>query len=155
MSDRIVRLLTGLGLLVALDVSQVFDWIWHAGLLHKIRSYGTLSQILGLISSFLRKRQLRLYLNGKSFQEHPVNVGVPQGSMVLHISYYTWMTFLMMLPVILLSMLMILLYSKCYQASDLWQQLELPSKLESDLRATMDWERKWLLDFNAGKTRLV
>ena len=72
--------------------------------------------------------------------------------MVLHISYYTLMTFLMMLPVILLSMLMILLYSKCYQASDLRQQLELPSKLESDLRATMDWERKWLLDFNAGKT---
>ena len=28
------------------------------------------------------------------------------------------------------------LYSKCDQASDLWQQLELPSELESDLRDT-------------------
>ena len=47
------------------------------------------------------------------------------------------------------------LYSKCDQASDLWQQLELASELESDLRDTVDWGRKWLVDFNAGKTQLV
>ena len=35
--------------------------------------------------------------------------------------------------VILLSLLMILFYSKCDQAYDLWQQLELASELESDL----------------------
>ena len=29
------------------------------------------------------------------------------------------------------------------------------SKLESDLRDTVDWGRKWLIDFNAGKTQLV
>ena len=43
------------------------------------------------------------------------------------------------------------LFSKCDQASDMWQQLELASELESDLRGTMDWGRKWLVDFNAGK----
>ena len=36
------------------------------------------------------------------------------------------------------------LYSKCDQASDLWQQLELASELERDLRETLDWGRKWL-----------
>ena len=46
-------------------------------------------------------------------------------------------------------------YSKCDQASDLWQQLELASELESDLRDTVDWGRKWLINFNAGKTQLV
>ena len=44
---------------------------------------------------------------------------------------------------------------KCDQASDLWQQLELASELESDVRDTMDWGKKWLVDFNAGKTQLV
>ena len=39
--------------------------------------------------------------------------------LVLHFSYYTLMTFLMMLSVILLSMLMILLCFKCDPASDL------------------------------------
>ena len=47
------------------------------------------------------------------------------------------MTFLMMLSMILLSMLSTL-YSKCDQASDLWQQLELASELESDQQDTVD-----------------
>ena len=34
------------------------------------------------------------------------------------------------------------LYSKCDQASDLWQQFELASELESDLRDTADWGKK-------------
>ena len=43
-------------------------------------------------------------------------------------------------------------YSKCNQASALWQQLELASERESDLRDTKHWGKKWLVDFNAGKT---
>ena len=38
--------------------------------------------------------------------------------------------------VILLSMLMILLSTKCYQSSDLWQQLEMAAELVSDPRDT-------------------
>ena len=45
------------------------------------------------------------------------------------------------------------LYSKCEQASDLWQQLA--SEFESDLRDTVDCGSKWLIDFNAEKTQLV
>ena len=60
------------------------------------------------------------------------------------------MTLLLILSVILLSMLMILL-SKCDQASDLWQQPELAFELESDLRDTVDRGRKWLVDFSARK----
>ena len=44
---------------------------------------------------------------------------------------------------------------RCEQASDLWQQLELASELDSDLQDTVDWARKWLVDFIAGKTQLV
>ena len=47
------------------------------------------------------------------------------------------------------------LYSKCDQASDLWQQLELASELASNLRDTVDWSTNWLADFNAGKIQLV
>ena len=46
-------------------------------------------------------------------------------------------------------------YSKCDQASDLWHQLELASELKSDLRNTVEWGRKWPVDFNAEKTQLV
>ena len=47
------------------------------------------------------------------------------------------------------------LHFKCDQASHLWQQLELASELESDLRNTVDWGRKWIGDFSAGKAQLV
>ena len=77
--------------------------------------------------------------------------------LVPHFSCCILMTFLM-LSVILLSIDIYddtTLYSTCDQASDLWQQLELASELESDLRDTVDWGKKWLVDFNAGKTQLV
>ena len=39
--------------------------------------------------------------------------------------------------------------------SDLWQQLELTFELEFDLQDTAEWGKKWLVDFNPGKTQLV
>ena len=44
-------------------------------------------------------------------------------------------------------------YSMFDQSSDLWQHLELVSELESDLEDTVDWGKKWLVDFNARKTQ--
>ena len=65
------------------------------------------------------------------------------------------MTFLMLSVIIAIYTDDTTLYSKCDQASDLWQQLELASQLESDLRENVDWGRKWLVDFSTGKTQLV
>ena len=59
---------------------MAFDTVWHAGLLHKLKSYGISGQIFGLISSFLSNR--RVILDGKSSQEYSVNAGVPQGSIL-------------------------------------------------------------------------
>ena len=63
---------------MALDISKAFDRVWHAGLLHKLKSYGISGQIFRLISSFLSNRRLRVVLDGKSSQEYPVNAGVPE-----------------------------------------------------------------------------
>ena len=46
------------------------------------------------------------------------------------------------------------LSSKCDRASDLWQQLELHLNLNLT-NETLNWGRKWLVNFNAGKTQLV
>ena len=66
-------------------------------------------QIFGHIMSFLSNRWLWVVLGEKFPQEYPVNPGLRQGSSILHFTYYTLMTFLMMLSTILLFMLMILL----------------------------------------------
>ena len=49
-SDRIVRSLnrTGAAQAVSLDVSKIFDRVWHTGLLHKLMSYGISGQVFGL-----------------------------------------------------------------------------------------------------------
>ena len=131
--------------------------VWHAGLLHKLTSYGISGQIFGLISSFLSNRQLQVVLDGKSSQEYPVNAGVPQGSIL---GPTLFLLYINDLPDDVICNIAIYaddstLFFKCDQASDLWQQLELASELESDLQDTVDWGRKWLVDFNAGKTQLV
>ena len=57
---------------VAPDISKAFDRIWHAGLLHKLKSYGISGQIFGLISSFLSNRRLRVVLDGKCWSSSRV-----------------------------------------------------------------------------------
>ena len=109
--------------------------------------------MVGLISSFLSDRQLCVVLDGTFSQEYPVNVEVPWGSTVGSTLFNDF-------PDDLICDIAIYaddttLCSKCDRASDLWQQLELASELESDLRDTVDWGKKWLVDFNAGKTQLV
>ena len=104
-------------------------------------------QIFGLISSFLSNRQLRDILDGKSSQEYPVNAGVPQGSIL---GPTLFLLYINDFPENVICNIVIYaddttLYSKCNQASDLWQRLELASELESDLQDTVDWGRKWLL----------
>ena len=150
-------LLTSLGYSsCSLDIPQAFERVWHAGLHHKLRSYGISGQIFGLISSFLSNRRLRLVLDGKSSQEYPVNAEVPQDSIV---GPTLFLLYINGLPDVICNIAIYAddttLYSKCDQASDLWQQLELASELESNLRDTVDWGKKWLADFNAGNTLLV
>ena len=61
-SDRIVRAFNrpGATQAVSLDISKAFDRVWHADLLHKLKSYGISGQTFDLISSFLSNRQLRV-----------------------------------------------------------------------------------------------
>ena len=141
---------------VVLDISKAFYRVWHAGLLCKLKSYGISGQIFGLISSFLSNRRLRVVLHGKSSQEYLVNAEVPQDS-ILGPTFF--LLYVNDLPDDFICDIAIYaddttLCFKCNQASDLWQQLELASELESDLRDTVDWGKKWLVDFSAGKTQL-
>ena len=139
-SDRIARAFnrSGASRAVTLDISKAFDKVWHADLLDKLESYGISGQIFGLISSFLSSRWIWVVLEGKSSQEYPVNAGVPQVSIL---GPTLFLLYINDLPDNVICDIAVYtddtIYSKCDQASNQWQQLELASELESDLD-TMD-----------------
>ena len=98
-----------------------------------------------------------MVLDGMALQEYPVNAGVHQGSILGPILFLLYVNDL---PDDVICNVAIYadnttVYSKCYQVSDLWEQLELASELESNLGGNVYWDSKWLVNLNAGKTELV
>ena len=95
---------------VVLDIFKAFDRVWHAGFLHKLRSlefqliYFALFFLLRVIDGS------RWFWMGSLHKNIQLMLEFLKGPfLVLHLTCYTLMTFLMMLSVILLSLLMILL----------------------------------------------
>ena len=110
--------------------------------------------LLSTLSMIRHLIEWKVVTSRKSSQEYPVNAGVPQGSLL---GCNVFLLYFNELPGDIACNIAIdtTLYSNYDKASDLWQQLELASELESDLQDTVDWGRKWLVNFNAGKTQLV
>ena len=98
------------------------------------KTCGISNQVFGLISSFLSYGWLQVVLHGKSSQEHPVNAGVLRGSIF---GPALFLLYISGLPDVICNIAIYAdnttVYSKCDQACDLWQQLELASELASDL----------------------
>ena len=127
---------TGVTRAVAPNISKAFDVVWHAGFLCKLKTSGISGQVFGFILSLSK--------------EYPVNAGVPQGStlgpklILLYSNDLRDVTFNIYADDTTLC-------SKYGHESDLWQQLKLVSELESDLKGTVDWDKKWPVDFSAKK----
>ena len=152
---ELLGLLTSLGLLelyhlIYPRLSTEFDMLLFftdLGLMEFQVRYLALFFYLSVIGSF------SWFWTGSLHKNIQLMLEFLKGSILdLLFSYYTLMTFLM-LSVILLSLLMILL-STLNVIWHLWQQLEF-DQLKTDLQDTVDWGRKSLVGFNAGKTQLV
>ena len=85
-----------------------------------------------------------MLLDGKSSHEYPLNTGVPQDSILGPKPFLLYVNYLPDNTVCNIAIYAddTTLYSKCDQASDLLQQLELASELQSDLQNTVAWGRK-------------
>ena len=132
-------------------ISKAFDRVWYAGLFHKLRSYGFQVRFLAL---FLLFSVIGGFLDDHSSQEYWVNAGVPLGSIPGPTVFLLYINDIFDGVICNISAIYAgdtTLYSKCNQASNLWQQPELASELESDVRDTVDWGKKWLVDFSARK----
>ena len=64
---------------VFLDISKVFDKVWHEGIIFKLQQNGISGDLLNISSDFLRNRKQRVTFNGQSSLWSNVNAGVSQG----------------------------------------------------------------------------
>ena len=110
--DRIVRVFnrSGATRAVAFDISKAFDMIWHAGLLHKLKSYRVSGQIFGLFLLFSVIDDFQWFWIESLHKNIQLMREFLKGPfLVLHFSCCILMTFVMVLSLVLVSMLMILL----------------------------------------------
>ena len=108
-------------------------------------------QIFGLIVSFFSNRYLWVVPDGKSSKEYSVNAGVPQGSILV---LTLFLLYINDLPDDVICNIAVLaddttLHSKCDQASDLWQELELANW---HLNLNLIYETLWT---EAGNSLLI
>ena len=95
-----------------------------------LKSYEISGQIFGLVSSFRSNRQLPVVPDGKFSQEYAVSAGSPQGCILGPTPFLLYFDD----PLDVICSIAIYAddttpYSKCDQASDLWQQVESASEL--------------------------
>ena len=65
---------------VILDISKVFDKVWHERLFYKLETYGVKGEVLNLLRNYLHERYQRVVLNGQTSSWELIKSGVPQGS---------------------------------------------------------------------------
>ena len=77
-----------------IDISKVFDKVWHKGLIYKLRQNGVSGNFLNTIINFLSFRKQRVVLNTQVSQWTSIEAGVPQGCILGPLLYLIYINYL-------------------------------------------------------------
>ena len=72
---------------VFLNISKVFDKVWHEGVIYKLRRNGVYRNLLQLLIIFLHSKKERVLLNDQNSSWGFINAGVPQGSILQPLNF--------------------------------------------------------------------
>ena len=134
---------------VFLDISKVFDKVWHDGLIFKLRQNGISGKLLKLFQNYLNNRKQRVVLNGSFSEYSAVESGVPQGSILgplLFLIYINDLERNTKYNIIFFAddtMLLSVVKNPKISAED----------LNHDLEVIYQWAYQWKLEFNPDPTK--
>nr|KAG5704412.1 hypothetical protein BaRGS_024267 [Batillaria attramentaria] len=64
------------------DIKRAFDTVWHAKLLDKLSSIGISGRLYQFVQAFLADRRTSVRVGASLSDEHTLDMGVPQGSVI-------------------------------------------------------------------------
>ena len=140
-----------LGTIISLDLEKDFDSLWINGLLWKLNHTGITGNILGLIESFLRNRQLYVEIGEYRSEEFKTDIGVPQEAVLSPLLFITFVS----------EVFIGIDADKLNFADDrnllisASSTTELHQRTEAALMMFFQWCTKWRLKMNVDKTILV
>ena len=129
------------------DFKKAFDRVPHNRLILKLQCLGIDGKVLDVIKDFLIGRTFRVSIQGEFSSIKDILSGIPQGSVLGPLLF---ILFINHLPDCLKSSVQIF-------ADDLKLIANLSDKtvIDNDLKSLEDWERKWLLEFNSEKCKVL
>ena len=129
------------------DFKKAFDRVPHNRLILKLQCLGINGKVLDVIKDFLIGRTFRVSVQGEFSSFKDILSGIPQGSVLGPLLF---ILFINDLPDCLKSSVKIF-------ADDLKLIANLSDKtvIDNDLKSLEDWERKWLLEFNSDKCKVL
>lgn len=137
---------------VFLDFAKAFDKVPVERLLKKLQGHGIGGHLLRWIRAWLTGRRQKVVLNGKASDWADVLSGVPQGSVLGPL------LFLIFINDLDDSAQVVETVSKFADDTKLAQTVESDEdceKLQSALNNLMDWARKWGMQFNVSKCKIM
>ncbi|KAL4136298.1 hypothetical protein QTP88_007846 [Uroleucon formosanum] len=132
-----------------LDVAEAFDRVWHKGLLYKIRFLP--APLFLTIESFLSRRSFQVRFEDELSTIHPINAGVPQGSILAPTLYNLFTSDIPHSNNTTLATFAddtaILSSNKCLQAAT--------NHLQEHLVILQHWFQKWRIKLNENKSTFI
>ena len=142
-----------------LDFRKAFDLVSHEHLIYKLSKYGISGQILSWIKDFLKNRTQKVVIRGTESTTRNVTSGVPQGSVLGPILFLIYINDLPLNVISPLSLFAddsklfsrIVTKKKKSKAEDRDGTID----LQNDLNKVVDWAKKWKMEFNVDKCKIM
>ena len=133
--------------LILFDFKKAFDTVPHKRLVLKLRNMGISGKLLNVLENFWSDRSFRVGVDGKMSTIRKILSGIPQGSVLGPILF-----------LIYINDLPDRIKSRIKLFADDLKLIDNASDrfiIDSELKELKQWEKKWLLEFNMEKCKVM